>query len=72
MTLTCEELTELIYDYESGELVEERRELFHVHIAGCPRCTIYVDSYRHTVRMTKRLPRSGRCRRSSPRGSKRC
>lgn len=59
MNLTCEELVELIYGFVEGELVAEHAESFEIHIAGCSKCGLYVESYRHTVRMTRSLPRCG-------------
>lgn len=57
MNLTCEEFVLLIYDFVEGELVEERRESFQLHIDRCPNCGVYVESYCHTVRMTRAMPR---------------
>ena len=59
MTITCEELADLIYAFVEGELADDHHGSFRVHIDGCPNCYLYVESYRHTVRMTKALPRGG-------------
>ena len=59
MTLTCAEMIEWLYEFFEGELVEERLESFQIHIAGCSQCGNYVQTYQHTVRMTRSLPRCG-------------
>jgi anti-sigma factor RsiW len=57
--MTCEELLEMLCDYVAGELVVEHRETVEVHIAGCPRCGVFIESYRHTVRVARALPKCG-------------
>jgi anti-sigma factor RsiW len=57
--ITCDDLIALLYDFIEGEMVAEVRETFEVHITGCSHCGLYVESYRHTVRLTRALPRCG-------------
>ena len=59
MNLTCEELHDLLYDHHEGTLVVEVRESFQAHLIGCRDCMHYVESYTHTVRVVRRLPRCG-------------
>jgi anti-sigma factor RsiW len=57
--VTCEELLELILDYVGGELVIEQRQTVEIHLAGCQNCTIRIETYRHTVRLARALPKCG-------------
>ncbi len=59
MNLTCEELLQLLYDHHEGELAIEVRESFEAHLVICRDCTHYVESYTHTVRIVRKLPRCG-------------
>jgi anti-sigma factor RsiW len=59
MTMTCEELLEALLDYVGGELVVERRTTIETHISGCKNCSVLVESYTHTVRLTRALPKCG-------------
>jgi anti-sigma factor RsiW len=55
--MTCDELVTALVDYLGGELLAERRETVEVHIRGCARCTVYVATYTHTVRVARALPK---------------
>jgi len=57
MTFTCESLRELIFDHHAEELVVEVREQFDLHLVACVNCLHLVESYRHTVRVVRRIPR---------------
>src|SRR5262249_16935237 len=57
--VSCDELIEKLMDYLDGELVEEQRTLVEVHLDSCPNCPSYVETYTHTVRVVRRLPRCG-------------
>jgi len=57
MTVTCESLREYLYDHHCGELVVEVREQFDLHVVSCANCLHFVESYRHTVTVVKRMPR---------------
>lgn len=46
---TCRELIEFLHAYLDGELEPGRRRLFEEHLAACPPCRDYLDSYRATV-----------------------
>lgn len=59
MTLTCAEFRELMGDHAGGELLVEVRDVFEVHRTGCPDCGFYLESYTHTVKVTRLLPRCG-------------
>jgi anti-sigma factor RsiW len=56
--MDCHELTtELLVDYVSGEMPREHRERFEQHLAGCEDCLIYLETYRQTILLTRKLPR---------------
>ncbi len=57
MNLTCEAIHQHLLDHHSGELVLEIREQFEAHLVICENCLHYVESYRHTVRVVRALPR---------------
>lgn len=57
--MTCDDLLDKIMDYLDGEMVEEQRTLATVHLGGCPNCTVLIETYTHTVRVVKKLPRCG-------------
>lgn len=51
--ITCKELIEFLWAYESGELDQERREIFDRHLAVCAECVAYLDTYRETIKMSR-------------------
>ena len=59
VNLTCDELRELIADHLGGELATEKTESFQFHVKGCKDCGYYVESYTHTVKVVRKLPRCG-------------
>jgi len=54
--MTCRELAELLCDYVGGELSAEQCEQIRLHIAQCHPCLHYIESYRLTIQITRRLP----------------
>ena len=57
MKIDCCQLAELLFDYVSGELPDDRRALLEEHLRRCPPCVVYVETYRVTIRLTKCLPK---------------
>jgi anti-sigma factor RsiW len=53
--LVCQELVELVTDYLEGSLSKRDRARFEAHLAGCPHCTVYVEQFRETLRITGTL-----------------
>ena len=51
--MTCREVLDFIMDYLDGGLKEAVRAEFEVHLARCPACVAYLESYRQTVRAAK-------------------
>jgi len=57
--MTCDEFRELLCDHAGGELLVEVLEVFELHRSGCQDCGFYLESYTHTVKVTRLLPRCG-------------
>jgi anti-sigma factor RsiW len=52
-TVTCRELADFLADYLSGELEPEARDAFDGHLAHCPSCVNYLNTYRDTVTLAR-------------------
>ncbi len=51
--MTCREFVDVLDDYLSGSLPAPVRVKFERHLADCPDCPAYLESYRRTVRLAK-------------------
>jgi anti-sigma factor RsiW len=51
--MNCREFTEFLDAYFSGGLPDAERDVFDEHLADCPDCRAYLQSYRMTVRMSR-------------------
>lgn len=49
--MNCREFTEFLHEYLSGELPDAERSVFESHLAECPWCVAYLDSYRKTIQL---------------------
>jgi anti-sigma factor RsiW len=49
--ITCRELVELLDEYISGDMPAARVGAFREHLAACPECVNYLNSYRRTIRL---------------------
>ena len=47
--MNCREFTEFLHEYLFGDLPAEERAAFEGHLAECPWCVAYLDSYRKTI-----------------------
>jgi anti-sigma factor RsiW len=54
--ITCCKIAELLIDYVANELPEEQRWLVEQHLKHCPACVTYLETYRLTITMTRKLP----------------
>jgi anti-sigma factor RsiW len=54
LELTCREVADFLMAYEDGELSEAARREFDAHLAVCPDCVAYLESYRATVALGRR------------------
>ncbi|MFM9996866.1 MAG: anti-sigma factor family protein [Phycisphaerales bacterium] len=51
--ISCRELSEFLMDYVDGALPPDRQREFDRHLAVCPSCVVYLDSYKATIRLGK-------------------
>jgi anti-sigma factor RsiW len=51
--MNCREFTEFLHDYLFGDLPPEERAEFEKHLAECPWCVAYLDSYGKTIQLEK-------------------
>lgn len=51
--IVCASGVELLMDYLDGVLPEDVRAAVDEHVAGCPRCMAFVESYRATPRILR-------------------
>jgi anti-sigma factor RsiW len=53
--VTCREVADFLMEYLEGRLGDHEREVFEAHLAACPACVHYLDTYRETVRLGRSL-----------------
>ncbi len=53
--LTCRELIDFLDDFVENELPADRRAVFEAHLAICPDCRAYLDSYRASIGLVGEL-----------------
>lgn len=58
--MNCQELLELLLEYVGGELVVEKHRTIEIHLTGCHHCVTLVETYRHTIRFARALPKCER------------
>jgi hypothetical protein len=51
--MTCREFIDLLIEYLSGELRQERLTDFDRHLISCCECAAYLQSYRATIRLSR-------------------
>ena len=51
--IVCASGVELLMDYLDGVLPPDVRAALDEHVAGCPRCAAFVESYRATPRILR-------------------
>jgi anti-sigma factor RsiW len=52
--ITCEEVITFLLAYLSKELPPEKEHEFERHLAVCPSCVAYIETYRTTVSLGQR------------------
>jgi anti-sigma factor RsiW len=57
--VTCRECDAFLSDYLAGELPEETRATFEVHLSRCRNCVAYMQQYRETILAGKRACAAG-------------
>ncbi len=51
--ITCRELTDFLMAYLDGDLSPLERAEFERHLAVCPPCVAYLDTYKQTIQIGK-------------------
>ena len=51
--MNCREFTDFLHEYLSGNLPADERVEFENHLANCPWCVAYLDSYQKTIALEK-------------------
>ena len=49
--MNCREFIEFLHEYLFGNLSAEERAEFDKHLAECPWCVAYLDSYQRTIQL---------------------
>jgi anti-sigma factor RsiW len=53
--ITCRELIGFLHLYLAGELEPDRRAEFDRHLAVCPSCVAYIESYQRATALGRRV-----------------
>jgi len=51
--MNCREFTEFLHEYLFGNLPTHERVEFENHLAECPWCVAYLDSYQKTIQLAR-------------------
>jgi anti-sigma factor RsiW len=51
--VTCRDFVAFLVEYFSGELALAERAEFEAHLAECPACVAYLDTYQKTIQLLK-------------------
>ncbi len=51
----CQQITDLILDYLTGELHSDTAAEFEEHLRICPDCVAFMNTYKKTVEVTRSL-----------------
>jgi anti-sigma factor RsiW len=51
--IVCLSGVELLMEYLEGTVASDVREAIDAHVAGCPRCVAFIDSYVKTPRILR-------------------
>jgi anti-sigma factor RsiW len=49
--MTCRDFIDFLMDYLAGDLSADERAIFDAHLAECPPCVAYLNSYRDTIKL---------------------
>jgi anti-sigma factor RsiW len=56
--ITCRDLLGFLHDYTAGALNAAQVRTFEEHVAACPPCVAYLDSYRATSAVSRSSQRA--------------
>ena len=51
--ITCRQLIDFIIDYVDGALDDTAKHDFERHLAVCPSCRAYLETYQQTMNLTR-------------------
>lgn len=51
--MNCRQCVDFLMDYLEGQLPEAERKVFEQHLARCPPCVNYLETYRQAVELGK-------------------
>ena len=51
--MTCKEIIDFLNGYVDGEIAPAERAAFEQHLAVCPSCRAYLESYKRTIAMAR-------------------
>jgi anti-sigma factor RsiW len=51
--VTCRDFAEFLAQYLTGDLALAERTEFEAHLAECPTCVAYLDTYQKTIQLSK-------------------
>ena len=54
--MSCRDVIEFLTDYVAGAVSEQERAVFESHLAKCPPCVAYLETYQITIKITRQLP----------------
>ncbi len=69
--MNCREFTEFLHEYLFGNLPAAERAEFEKHLAECPWCVAYLDSYRKTIQLEQAAFAASRRRTAASRRARR-
>ncbi len=53
--LTCEQMEAFVHDYQEGTLPEKQRRQFDFHLALCPMCAVFFETYPRSIELGQRV-----------------
>jgi hypothetical protein len=53
--MNCKEVVDLLTEYLANALSQKDADGIQMHLAGCPKCTAFLDSLKTTVQWTRSL-----------------
>lgn len=51
--MTCREVVDFLMEYGAGTLTAPERTAFEAHLAACPPCVAFLESYEQAVKLGK-------------------
>jgi anti-sigma factor RsiW len=51
--MNCQSCIDFLHDYLTGELSAAERATFKEHLARCPECVAYLETYQETIKLGK-------------------